>query len=311
MLFRDLPTSGFYALGGGVTGLAGGAAVGSAFGGVGAVPGGAIGFRLGGKAGWLAGTAKTSYEAERGSFAAELSRLRDEGGNPLAPEIRNAAASLYGAASAGVETLGEAVFLKILSPLAGRTLSKWGVKPVLRSAIKNAIWDKSVQAALLDVSRRIAGGALAEGVEEGVQQLISIITKSQAQRRATAEGVNSFADRGLVPAGSGEEIFEAGKEGFLSGLWLSGAPTAVLGVAQVQEARRTAAWTQAQKALKATIDQTKVQAASPELSEGFLQSVGLSGDVALPADAVLELREAGTDIPTPLAPTSCGPRPTP
>lgn len=298
MLFRDLPTSGFYALGGGVTGLAGGAAVGSAFGGVGAVPGGAIGFRLGGKAGWLAGTAKTSYEAERGSFAAELSRLRDEGGNPLAPEIRNAAASLYGAASAGVETLGEAVFLKILSPLAGRTLSKWGVKPVLRSAIKNAIWDKSVQAALLDVSRRIAGGALAEGVEEGVQQLISIITKSQAQRRATAEGVNSFADRGLVPAGSGEEIFEAGKEGFLSGLWLSGAPTAVLGVAQVQEARRTAAWTQAQKALKATIDQTKVQAASPELSEGFLQSVGLSGDVALPADAVLELREAGTDIPT-------------
>lgn len=300
MLFRDLPTSGFYALGGGVTGLAGGAAVGSAFGGVGAVPGGAIGFRLGGKAGWLAGTAKTSYEAERGSFAAELSRLRDEGGNPLAPEIRNAAASLYGAASAGVETLGEAVFLKILSPLAGRTLSKWGVKPVLRSAIKNAIWDKSVQAALLDVSRRIAGGALAEGVEEGVQQLISIITKSQAQRRATAEGVNSFADRGLVPAGSGEEIFEAGKEGFLSGLWLSGAPTAVLGVAQVQEARRTAAWTQAQKALKATIDQTKVQAASPELSEGFLQSVGLSGDVALPADAVLELREAGTDIPTPL-----------
>ena len=300
MLFRDLPTSGFYALGGGVTGLAGGAAVGSAFGGVGAVPGGAIGFRLGGKAGWLAGTAKTSYEAERGSFAAELSRLRDEGGKPLAPEIRNAAASLYGAASAGVETLGEAVFLKILSPLAGRTLSKWGVKPVLRSAIKNAIWDKSVQAALLDVSRRIAGGALAEGVEEGVQQLISIITKSQAQRRATAEGVNSFADRGLVPAGSGEEIFEAGKEGFLSGLWLSGAPTAVLGVAQVQEARRTAAWTQAQKALKATIDQTKVQAASPELSEGFLQSVGLSGDVALPADAVLELREAGTDIPTPL-----------
>ena len=300
MLFRDLPTSGFYALGGGVTGLAGGAAVGSAFGGVGAVPGGAIGFRLGGKAGWLAGTAKTSYEAERGSFAAELSRLRDEGGNPLAPEIRNAAASLYGAASAGVETLGEAVFLKILSPLAGRTLSKWGVKPVLRSAIKNAIWDKSVQAALLDVSRRIAGGALAEGVEEGVQQLISIITKSQAQRRATAEGVNSFADRGLVPAGSGEEIFEAGKEGFLSGLWLSGAPTAVLGVAQVQVARRTAAWTQAQKALKATIDQTKVQAASPELSEGFLQSVGLSGDVALPADAVLELREAGTDIPTPL-----------
>lgn len=300
MLFRDLPTSGFYALGGGVTGLAGGAAVGSAFGGVGAVPGGAIGFRLGGKAGWLAGTAKTSYEAERGSFAAELSRLRDEGGNPLAPEIRNAAASLYGAASAGVETLGEAVFLKILSPLAGRTLSKWGVKPVLRSAIKNAIWDKSVQAALLDVSRRIAGGALAEGVEEGVQQLISIITKSGAQRRATAEGVNSFADRGLVPAGSGEEIFEAGKEGFLSGLWLSGAPTAVLGVAQVQEARRTAAWTQAQKALKATIDQTKVQAASPELSEGFLQSVGLSGDVALPADAVLELWEAGTDIPTPL-----------
>lgn len=300
MLFRDLPTSGFYALGGGVTGLAGGAAVGSAFGGVGAVPGGAIGFRLGGKAGWLAGTAKTSYEAERGSFAAELSRLRDEGGNPLAPEIRNAAASLYGAASAGVETLGEAVFLKILSPLAGRTLSKWGVKPVLRSAIKNAIWDKSVQAALLDVSRRIAGGALAEGVEEGVQQLISIITKSQAQRRATAEGVNSFADRGLVPAGSGEEIFEAGKEGFLSGLWLSGAPTAVLGVAQVQEARRTAAWTQAQKALKATIDQTKVQAASPELSEGFLQSVGLSGDVTLPADAVLELREAGTDILTPL-----------
>lgn len=300
MLFRDLPTSGLYALGGGVTGLAGGAAVGSAFGGVGAGPGGVIGFRLGGKAGWLAGTAKTSYEAERGSFAAELSQLRDEGGNLLAPEIRNAAASLYGAASAGVETLGEAVFLKILSPLAGRTLSKLGVKPVLRSAIKNAIWDKSVQAALLDVSRRIAGGALAEGVEEGVQQLISIITKSQAQRRATAEGVNSFADRGLVPAGSGEEIFEAGKEGFLSGLWLSGAPTAVLGVAQVQEARRTAAWTQAQKALKATIDQTKVQAASPELSEGFLQSVGLSGDVTLPADAVLELREAGTDILTPL-----------
>lgn len=287
MLTRDLPTSALYAAGGAL----GGAAIGALTG-----PGALVTAKAGGKIGWLFGTAKTSYASERGSFAAELSQIRDENGDRLDPEVRNAAASLYGAMSAAVETLGEAVFMKLLAPLAGRTLSGMGVRPFLRSALEQAALDKSVRGALLDVSRRFAGGVITEGVEEGVQQLLSILTKSMAQRKATAGGVNAFADEGLLPAGSGAEILEAAGEGAKAALWLSGGPTLLLGTTQVREARRTEAWTREQKKLKAAVDRTKVQAASPELSEGFLQAIDVTGNVALPADAVLELQKSGTDI---------------
>lgn len=301
MLTRDLPTSAGYGLLGASVGAGGGAMAGAALGGVGAGPGAMVGARLGGKAGWLAGTARTSYEAERGSFAAELSRERDENGKPLDPEVRNAAATAYGVLSAAVETAGEAVFLKLLSPLAGRTLSKLGVKPFLRSAVKRAAWDKSVQAALLDVSRRVAGGALTEGVEEAVQQILSIVVESTAKRSTTVSGVNAFRDAGLFPEGSGGEIIDAGVEGTKAGLWLSGVPTVALGAARVRDARRVAAWSEKQKEVKAALDGTKVCAASPELAEDFLRrGAGVSGTVHLPAAAVLELYQSGTDILEPL-----------
>ena len=301
MFSRDIPEAVKYAAGGALAGGGSGAIIGSAIPGVGTAGGAAAGLRIGGGAGWALGSGVAAYRAERGNFAAQFSQERDENGNRPDLETLTVSADTYALLSAGIETLGEALFLKLLKPVAGQALGRLGIRGWLYSAVKEAAKDKSALAVMGDITRRVLAGAALEGLEEGSQQLVSILVESTAKRHATRAGVNQFADEGLLPSGAGAEILESAVEGAKAGLWLSGGPTIILGAGEVRKARQTAEWAQKQKMLKSAVDQTKVQTASPELSESFLRrGAGVTGNVSIPADAVLELHQSGMDILEPM-----------
>ena len=141
--------------------------------GLGTGVGAAIGGITAGAAGlatYMVRSGQRTYELERGSQIASMLEEKDADGNPLPKDVVVAAASLYAAISTGVELGSDAVFARVLGPLAGKLAGSAEAKQTARAAIMRAARDKNLQGALVDVGRRMGALTATEGGEEAIQE---------------------------------------------------------------------------------------------------------------------------------------------
>lgn len=312
MLFDQLPTQANRAAWGAAAGFGTGAALALAGGQMGpqvAVPEEVVtvpvaataGFALGAKTGWSIGAAEAAFYAERGSFALDLARERDVNGQALSPETIVVAANAYGLLSAAVEGVGEAAFLALLKPLGLGIADKAGLNRFIRSAVRNAARDKSTGAALLDLGARLAANAGVEGIEEGTQEALAVFTDFVAKNYENAANDTNFSPE-LFSEANAARIGEAMREGAVAGFWLGSGPIIVSSALDVQNAREAADYSEKHLALHEKVEGTNTKQLSPERMQSVLEAAGsaMSERVDLPADALMELYQGGTDLLTPL-----------
>lgn len=312
MLFDQLPTQANRAAWGAAAGFGTGAALALAGGQMGpqvaapeevvTVPVAATaGFALGAKTGWSIGAAEAAFYAERGSFALDLARERDMNGQALSPETIVVAANAYGLLSAAVEGVGEAAFLALLKPLGLGIADKAGLNRFIRSAVRNAARDKSTGAALLDLGARLAANAGVEGIEEGAQEALAVFTDFVAKNYENAANDANFGTE-LFSEANAARIGEAMREGAVAGFWLGSGPIIVSSALDVQSAREAADYSEKHLALHEKVEATNTKQLSPERMQSVLEAAGpaMTERVDLPADALMELYQEGTDLLTPL-----------
>lgn len=141
--------------------------------GLGTGVGAAIGGITSGSAGlatYMVRSGQRTYELERGSQITSMLEEKDADGNPLSKDVVVAAASLYATISTGVELGSDAVFARVLGPLAGKLAGTAGAKQTAHAAIMRAARDKNLQGALVDVGRRMGALTATEGGEEAIQE---------------------------------------------------------------------------------------------------------------------------------------------
>lgn len=292
------------------TGTAMGAAAGSVIPGAGTAAGGLLGgttasaAALPGSAtaGWatfMTGQMRRNFYFERNSFLADLALEKDSQGRSLDPEIRNAAADIYGGISAALEGGSELLFLKLLKPLAGsgmlRNMETMGPKAFIRSAIRRAALDNTVRGRLLDIGARIAGGSLVEGGTELLQEVASILMEYGAKEADTAVHGTTF-DNELLTEEHAARLTESFVEGAKAAIWLRGAPIAATGAFSVAGARAAENFANTHAQLHEKVEAAKLKSQAPDLLQSALEFAGVDETAYLPADAVLEMHRNGIDL---------------
>ena len=263
------------------------------------VPAAAI---AGGKAGWIAGAGESAFYSERGAFALELAREKDANGQRLAPEAVSAAANAYALLAAAEESLGEAFFLYLLKPLglAGK-VGEEGLRGFLRSAVKRAAFDKSTGKILMDAGLRLGLNATGEGLEESVQEATGALVEFLTKGYANQFDGGAFANE-LFTGENAARIGEAFKGGAAAGLWLGGGPIMVSAALDVRSGRMAQAYSENLMALYDKVEASSTKQLSPAHLQSALEFSGeaMREQVALPADAALELYQKGVDLLSPL-----------
>ena len=246
--------------------------------------------------GLLTGVAKESYELESGSLMADLLGEVDANGNPLSDDMIKTAGEIYGTAAALVETVSEGVFLKILGKVGLGSLTKEGFKAFYKSAVLRATKSGMTGDVLLSALGGTLAGAGVEGAEEGIQEALQILTEFAV--KSFAPGY--FPENDLFTKENVKRVGESSAVGFEVGLFYGILPMMAASTFNVMRARKAQTFSNEQVRLHELIEQTKTKQASPERMATFLENVkGLKGDIYLPADAVQELYQSGTDIVTP------------
>lgn len=249
------------------------------------------------RAGWLAATAYTAFEAERDSAVADFALLQDEEGQHMSREDVVGAATIYAAGAAAIETAGEAFFLSLAKPFLGSLAKKITPKAFLKTAVQRAMQNKSTRAAVLDIAKRVGQNALGEGGEESLQGLLQDVMQVVAMAKSDEHGNTNFGEQTVFKTETVKNIVENFGAGFGAGLWLGGVPMITLGAQDVVAAHRAGLWADEQKKLHAEVEATKVKAASPELTQAMLEEgPRLEGNAVIPADALMELHQQDTLI---------------
>lgn len=254
---------------------------------------GGIGFT----SGFLSGVAKESYELESGSLMADLLGEVDANGNPLSDDMIKTAGEIYGTAAALVETVSEGLFLKILGKVGLGSLTKEGFKAFYKSAVLRAAKAGTTGDVLLSALGGTLARAGVEGTEEGMQEALQILTEFAFKSFASGY----FPENDLFTKENVQRIGQSTAVGFEVGLFFGMGPTVAASTINVARARQAQAFTHNQVKLHENIEQTKTKQVSPERMVTFLEQVkGIKSDVYLPADAVQELYQNGTDLISPL-----------
>ena len=214
--------------------------------GLAASPAGAV---VAGYAGNIAGRAAAlynGYKAESGSMARELLRMKDEDDKPLDDDIVDVASRFYGGFSSAIEQIGAEGMLKALGL---GNITKMGLK----SAIKEAIKDKTKREIFIKIAKDFTGAITSEGAEEFMQQLLQSGVERTAKDFARMyRGDNYEADDfvdGLIEDFA--EAGEAGIQGAKASIVMAGVPTA---------ARAGYATIRQQRALHSRVKETKAKA---------------------------------------------------
>lgn len=281
--------------------LAGGAA-----GAIGAQPAAVAAGMTAAKATYLFRQAQRSFSMERGAFIADLALEKDVNEQPLPRDVQNAAADVYGLMAAAVETGGEAIFLKLLKPLGGQAIvekfGEQGLKAFLKSAVKRAAFDQSTRGVLMDIGARIGLHSLAEGLEESVQEVASILIESVAKEYVEGRDGQVHLDTAIFTPENAERVRESFTGGLAAGAWLGGGPIIVSGAFDVRSAQQAQRFAQGHSDLHGKVEATEIKQLSPSHTQEILEAAdpSLQEEVQLPADALLELYQDGTDLLGPL-----------
>lgn len=259
-----------------------------------------IGAGVGGRLGWLAGSALASYEAEAGSFAAEMALEKDINGNPIPHDLLEAASDVYGLSAAGIETFGEALFLKFLAP-AGMTATKGG-KQAVAGFIRKALLDPSKRSLLLNTMLALAGQGITEGLEETAQATTEVLTKYAAQGVSESFYSGDWPDVDIQWLDDKEEIRESGQAGFAAGLWLAGGPTIATRVYNRQKFIDERIFYDRQQALFKLLSEVEAKGYAPDAVQTFVEKAApeTEANVDLDSGMLLVLQQDGMDILAPL-----------
>lgn len=297
---RDLPNILYRGAQGALEGASAGAIAGTVIPGLGSVAGAGTGAAAGFTAGAARGTFESSQQMEAALFALDLLMQTDDAGQYLDDDTVKNYAQLYGMGSAFVETAGDALALKILSPVL-KTVGAAIKRPassVAKDAIKTAMSDRRLAPVLGRAVRGVAAGAAAEGAEEAAQQAISEQIEALAKNTLNDAGVNYYREDqpGLFGKDAWGNIAESALEGAKMGMWFHLLPGVTKFAIDTQSVLRAQEFSEANKNALKTIESSKTQQLSPVRMESFLKRQGLNQTVLVPADAAWQMQQAGTDI---------------
>lgn len=268
--------------------------------GVGAAVGG-ITAGAAGLATYMVRSGQRTYELERGSQIASMLEEKDADGNPLPRDVVVAAASLYAAISTGVELGSDAVFARVLGPLAGKLAGSAGAKQTARAAIMRAARDKNLQGALVDAGRRMGALTVTEGSEEAIQEGAAIITEQAAKAYANVSRGQNF-DMTPDPARTKERLSDAFWGGAAGGFWMGGGPVIAMSALNIEAAHAARKFADRQVAIHERVMQTQMRSLDAGATMSALEHMGpeMSENMVIPLDAAVALHQEGTDILTPL-----------
>ncbi len=297
---RDIPHILYRGAQGALEGASAGAIAGTVIPGLGSVAGAGTGAAAGFTAGAARGTFESSQQMEAALFALDLLMQTDDAGQYLDDDTVKNYAQLYGMGSAFVETAGDALALKILSPVL-KTVGAAIKRPassVAKDAIKTAMSDRRLAPVLGRTVRGVAAGAAAEGAEEAAQQAISEQIEALAKNTLNDAGVNYYREDqpGLFDKDAWGNIAESAVEGAKMGMWFHILPGVTKFAIDTQSVLRAQEFSEANKNALKTIESSKTQQLSPVRMESFLKRQGLNQTVLVPADAAWQMQQAGTDI---------------
>lgn len=275
-LFGASLYAGAYGLAGAATTAAGGAAVGAAAGGVGAIPGALAAAPYGARAGGLYGAAKFGFVIESGLALDEFLAFKDETGQTIDPAVARVAALSAGAMAAGFEAVGFEALARTIPGLD--KLTSVGA----RAAVKRALRQPSVRAALAEAARAYGTTLATETATEVAQRGITIMagelakaaTDPAIQTRTTGDIAEDLLNEGIGAV-----------EGFA---FLAGAGPA-MGAAraqrQIQQGEQTAAFF---KALGGQASASATMKRAPEAVQALLERAtkdGPIGTIYAPAES--------------------------
>lgn len=134
-----------------------------------------IAFAGGFTAGTMTGAAEFGFQLEAGLALDEYQEFKDELGQPLDAETAKAAALATGAMNAGLEAIGLGVLLKSIPGVKNL------VGPSARAAVKQALRNPTVRAALGQAMKTYAGTLTAETSIEMAQRAVTIMSGELAK----------------------------------------------------------------------------------------------------------------------------------
>lgn len=252
-----------------------GAAVGALAGGVGAVPGALAAAPFGARAGALYGAGKFGFVIESGLALDEFLEFKDETGQTIDPAVARMAALSAGAMAAGFEAIGFEALAKTVPGLD--KLTSVGA----RAAVKRALRQPSVRAALAEAVRTYGTTLSVETATEVAQRGVTIMAGEMA-KAATDPSIPRRTGGDIVEDLTNEGI------GAIEGFGIISAFGPAMGAArqqrQIQQGEATSQFFKAlggQAAASATVKRM------PEAAQAFIERAtkdGPIGTVYAPAE---------------------------
>lgn len=263
--------AGLYAAEYGVVGAAGagavGAGVGALAGGVGAVPGALAAAPYGARAGALYGGAKFGFELEAGLAYREYQAFRDENGQPLDPTVAKMAAIATGSLNAGLEAFG---LEKLAATVPGLDkLTAVGT----RGAVKAALRQPSVRAALLEAATTYGKTLSIETATEVAQRAVTILSGELA-KAASGQNIET-KDVGTIAEDLANEGIGA-LQSFAFTVAVGPAMGAARAQAQARAGEQSAAFF---KALGGQAAASKTIERMPEAARAFIEQATKDGPI--------------------------------
>lgn len=257
--------------------------------------------------GYYAGSAKAAYRTESDYFFTDLMAMKDKDGKEIPFEVQDAAADIYGFASGLVEVAGDKIFNTIVKPLellkGAGTFSKEWFKEGMKKALRNAIAKKAFRSRLVEFASKLGKVSIVEGAEEGIQTILELLTANWAKAEANAEHGTNFETGDLLNEKNAERVWTAVKEGFLSTPWLVSPRLAGhMALNGMIQSYATNKLVKDQTAIREVVEKLSASGnVDPVVLQDFIEQFpAMNQQVALPADALMELYQKGQDLITPL-----------
>ncbi len=170
--------SGEGAVAGGAVGAGVGAGVGALAGGVGAAPGAVAGFGTGAKIGWGLGSLYENFRQMSALTLDDISRIKDENGNKIDPDVARGASIAVGLASAPLDAYA-------LGKLAAITPGVSQVQQFLtKQGIRQALMNGGMREAFMQIGKKFAAGITADAIAGAAQQGFQILGEEYAKQHS-------------------------------------------------------------------------------------------------------------------------------
>lgn len=235
--------------------------------------GGAIGFKI--------GASESAFVLEAGLAADEFAEIIDEEGNHLDPNITRPAAVAVGAVNAALELVSFAALLKTIPGIKDLSTS------AVRRLVKQALKDRAVQKALLEVGKRYAGAVTIEGVTEMAQEAMNILGAEISKIYTNVSKHTAFQSIELEEATA--RIGEAGKKAAAAAIVMSGAGSSASAVVDVRRVKQAKTFKDTLEKAGVLADESKTKERSPVKAEEAFDHMGMDTEAGMAGEDAAKL----------------------